>query len=127
MKFLADMNLSPRTVAILSQNGLDAIRVSDIMPPASPDEDVLREARESGRVLLTQDLDFSALLALGGHASPSVLTFRLAVPTPDAVAARFLAVLKGLESDLMSGCIATIEDKIVRVRLLPVNRASHTN
>jgi len=50
MKFLADMNLSPRTVAILSQNGLDAIRVSDIMPPASPDEDVLREARESGRV-----------------------------------------------------------------------------
>jgi len=123
MKFLADMNLSPRTVATLRENGLDAIRVSEIMPPESTDEAVLKEARESGRVLLTQDLDFSALLALGGHASPSVVTFRLAVPDPAGVAARFLSVLEGLEPDLRSGCIAIIEDRTVRVRLLPMDRS----
>jgi len=62
MKFLADMNLSPRTGATLRENGLDAIRVSEIMPPESTDEAVLTKARQSGRVLLTQDLAFSPTL-----------------------------------------------------------------
>ncbi len=117
------MNLSPRTVQALRENGLDAIRVSEIMPPESTDEAVLNEARKSGRVLLTQDLDFSALLALGGYATPSVVTFRLAVPSPAEVATRFLAVLKDLEPDLVSGCIAMIGDRTVRVRLLPMDRS----
>jgi predicted nuclease of predicted toxin-antitoxin system len=116
------MNLSPRTVEVLRENGLDAIRVSEIMPPESTDEAVLKEARNSCSVLLTQDLDFSAILALGGNASPSVVAFRLAVPDPEKVVGRFLAIVEGLESDLRSGCIVTVEDRRVRIRLLPMNR-----
>ena len=51
------------------------------------------------------------------------MTFRLAVPDPAGVAARFLAVLKDLEPDLLTGCIAMIEDRTVRVRLLPMDRS----
>jgi predicted nuclease of predicted toxin-antitoxin system len=92
------------------------------MPPASDDYSVLDAARQAARVLITQDLDFSSLLALGGHSSPSVLTVRLPVPEPLHVADRLLEALPTLASDLQAGCIAVLEERAVRVRLLPVGR-----
>jgi len=69
IRFLANMNISPKTVESLSKKGWDIIRVSNILPVNTSDQEILDLARQEGRVVVTQDLDFSALLALGGFRS----------------------------------------------------------
>ena len=82
--FLADMDISPRTVEALCQRGWDIVRVSRFLLVNARDAEILQLARQQGRVMVTQDLDFSALLALGGHDRPSLITLRLyaSVPRP---------------------------------------------
>ena len=70
-RLLANMNISPETVNALHEKGLDIIRVSQILPLTSSDAEILDLARRENRVVVTQDLDFSALLALGGFDRPS--------------------------------------------------------
>jgi len=71
LRLLANMNISPETVNALQEKGLDIIRVSQILPMTSSDAEILAFARRENRVVVTQDLDFSALLALGGFDRPS--------------------------------------------------------
>lgn len=70
--------------------------------------------------MITQDLDFSALLALGGHDRPSLITLRLLVTDPDTVTARLQQVLPHIETALQRGSAVTVDDRVVRVRSLPV-------
>ncbi|HVT59247.1 MAG TPA: DUF5615 family PIN-like protein [Thermoanaerobaculia bacterium] len=88
--FLADLNISPISVALLQQEGWDVIRSSEFLPVNALDEEILALARREGRTVVTQDLDFSALLALQGLDRPSLITLRLARPDPQAVARRLL-------------------------------------
>jgi predicted nuclease of predicted toxin-antitoxin system len=73
------MNISPKTVDALRKQGWEVIRVSEILPMNASDEEVLEFARREGRFIVTQNLDFSTLLALGGHNQPSLITLRLAM------------------------------------------------
>ena len=66
------MNLSPQTVKALQLDGMNIIRVSDVMPGTSADRDILQYARQQDLVIITQDLDFSRLIAIGGYTSPKV-------------------------------------------------------
>lgn len=70
--------------------------------------------------MITQDLDFSALLALGGYQEPSLVTLRLTVSDPETVTRRLLDVLPGLEAVLQKGSAVTVDDFAVRVRSLPI-------
>lgn len=119
-RFIADMNLSPRTVAALREHGWDVIRVSEILPANAADVDILELARRQERAVITQDLDFSTLLALSGHARPSLVTLRLTATDPDTVTQRLLEVLPQCDEVLCEGCAITIEDATLRVRRLPV-------
>ena len=78
MKVLADLHISPRTVAFLRTLGHEAVRVDAILPKTASDEEIVAAARDSGRVVLTQDLDFSAIVAISGARTPSLITLRLA-------------------------------------------------
>lgn len=69
VRFLADVNLSPLTVTAPAKDGMDIARVSDVLPANASDETILDLARREERVVITQDMDFSALLALGGRAA----------------------------------------------------------
>jgi len=120
VRLLADMNISPKTVDALQRRGWDIIRVSDILPMDAEDEEILDLARLEGRVVITQDLDFSTLLALGGYDQPSLVTLRLAISDPETVTRRLLDVLPGLEEVLRKGCAVTVDDVTVRVRKLPI-------
>lgn len=80
-------------MAILRENGWDIVRVSDILPVNAGDEQVLEKARAEGRVVVSHDLDFSTLVAVSGHARPSLLILRLTTADPQAVARRLLHVL----------------------------------
>lgn len=120
LQYLADMNLSPQTVSALRQEGLDIIRVSDVMPGTAADDEILHYARQQGRVIVTQDLDFSQLIALAGYDSPSLVTLRLSTSDPDSITQALRRALPQIASTLLEGSAVTIDDRRIRIRSLPV-------
>lgn len=120
LSFLADMNLSPLTVAALQADGYDILRVSSLLPVTTSDAKILELARQREMVVVTQDLDFSTLLALGGHSSPSLVTLRLTHTEPDFVTKRLQQVLPQIEQHLVAGCAITVDDVAIRIRRLPI-------
>ena len=120
LRLLANMNISPETVNALTRKGIDIIRVSQILPATSSDQEVLDLARRENRIVVTQDLDFSALLALGGGNRPSLLTLRMSVSDPEAITRRLPDLLPELEDMLAKGCAVSVDDFSYRIRWLPI-------
>jgi predicted nuclease of predicted toxin-antitoxin system len=120
LRFIANVHISPLTITTLRLAGYDIVRVPDILPRASSDSVILEFARIENRTILTQDLDFSVLVALGRYVQPSLITLRLASAQPNFVSQRLLSILPELEQPLIEGCAITIEDNSVRLRRLPI-------
>ena len=120
LRFLADMNLSPITVDALQREGWDIVRVSTLLPANASDAEILVLARRQNRVVITQDLDFSALLALGGHAQPSLITLRLSNTDPSLVTERLRQIAPQSEQALEEGSAVTVDDSSLRIRRLPI-------
>jgi predicted nuclease of predicted toxin-antitoxin system len=120
LRFLADMNISPQTVSTLQQHGWDIIRVSQILAANAPDAEILDLARREDRAVITQDLDFSTLLALGGYQHPSLITLRLSTSDPETVTRRLLQIFDRIEEAVESGSAVTVEDTQLRIRSLPI-------
>jgi len=121
LRYLADLHISPLTCELLRKAGYSVVRVSDVLPPAASDEEILRYARDYRMVIITQDLDFSALLAITNASQPSVIILRLAIPHPKAVVKILCQVLPGVETDLVRGAIISVTEDKVKVRTLPVH------
>lgn len=120
LQFLADMNLLPLTISALRREDYHIRRLSDLLSFDATDADILALARQQGMVIITQDLDFSALLALGEYRSPGIVTLCLTNTRPDTVTQRLKQVLPHVEMALLEGSTVTVEDAVVRIRKLPV-------
>jgi predicted nuclease of predicted toxin-antitoxin system len=120
VKFLADLNVAPRTVLALRQQGFDIVRLDEVKLAHATDEAIVAYARAHGHVVVTQDLDFSAIVALSGLSAPSVLSLRLGSAQADVVTERLRAILPGIQSDLATGAIVTVNDRMIRTRSLPI-------
>ena len=120
LKYLADMNISPLTVSMLCHKGYDVLRVSAVMSSTVPDEQILAYGREREYVVITQDMDLSALLALSGHGRPSLVSLRLSYSDPESVAGRLIHVLAVCEDSLEDGCVLSVSDEAIRTRRLPI-------
>ncbi len=120
MKLLADLHISPRTVEFLRTLGHDAARISEIIAPDAGDQAVVTEADRQHRVILTQDLDFSSIIALGGRKRPSIISLRLSSSRVEHVNAVLEKVLRTVESELVAGAVVTVEDARIRLRRLPI-------
>lgn len=108
------------TVEILRAEGWDVVWVWEELYPKAPDSEVLDYAHREGRAILTQDLGFGTLLALGGWDRPSVVTLRLSTTKARLVAKAILEARQELESKLAEGYAITIEDRVIRFRKLPI-------
>lgn len=120
LRFIADVNISPLTVKVLKLEGYDIVRTTDLLPATAADIDILEYARVENRIVITQDLDFSMLIALGKYNQPSLVTLRLSSAKPDVVTQRLLEVLPQLEKELLEGSALTIDDTSARLRKLPI-------
>ena len=119
-RLLADVHISPKTVADLQKQGYEIMRSSEFLPANAPDINILEFARTENWVVLTQDLDFSMLVALSRYSQPSLITLRLSSAKPDIVTQRLLDVLPQIEGALQEGSAITIQDDSIRIRKLPV-------
>jgi predicted nuclease of predicted toxin-antitoxin system len=77
VKLLVDMNLSPRWIERLARHGFEAVHWSTVGAATAPDSEILTWANEHGFVVITNDLDFSAILAASAQATPTVVQIRL--------------------------------------------------
>jgi predicted nuclease of predicted toxin-antitoxin system len=120
MRFLADMGISPKTVAFLRDLGHDAVHLHALGLDRLPDPAILELARSENRILLTHDLDFGELIAAGGEALPSVIVFRLRKMKPESVSYHLQGVITQHQESLERGAIVSVVEGQARVRLLPI-------
>jgi predicted nuclease of predicted toxin-antitoxin system len=77
-------------------------------------------ARLHGYIVLTNDLDFSEILAATSGEKPSVIQIRAADLTPGIIAPQVVAALHQMATQLDEGALLTIDTKRTRLRLLPL-------
>ena len=123
MKLLVDMNLSPSWVDRLVRHGFEAVHWSTIGAATALDSEILTWANEHGFVVLTNDLDFSAILAASGGASPSVVQIRTQDLLSDGVVSIVANVLDANREDVERGALLSIDEAGTRVRVLPLRRS----
>jgi predicted nuclease of predicted toxin-antitoxin system len=123
MRFLADAGISPKTVEFLNQLGHEAVHVRTLGLQRASDAQIVERARADGSIVLTFDLDFGDLLALGVMDRPSVILFRLADERADSVNTRLSTVLSERSAEIESGALILVEDSRYRVRKLPIRSA----
>jgi predicted nuclease of predicted toxin-antitoxin system len=122
MRFLADAGVSPKTVDFLKQLGHDAVHVRTVGLARAADAELIDRARTDSSVVVTFDLDFGDILALGVLDKPSVIIFRLTDERADSVNRHLATVLSERLSELESGALILVEDARYRVRRLPFGR-----
>jgi predicted nuclease of predicted toxin-antitoxin system len=122
MRFLADAGVSPRTVEFLKQLGHEVVHVRTLGLQRAADADVVARARTDSSVVLTFDLDFGGVLAVGVLDKPSVILFRLADERADSVNRPLATVLAERLAELEAGALILVEDSRYRVRKLPIGR-----
>jgi predicted nuclease of predicted toxin-antitoxin system len=118
-KFIADIHISPLTVKELQKKGYDIIRVTDKLPATSLDKEIIQLAYQEKAVIITQDLDFSAIIAQSGLNGPSVISLRVANAKPDIITRILITVLPLIETELREGAIVSIDEKEYRIKKLP--------
>lgn len=123
MRFLADAGISPVTVEFLIQLGHEAVHVRTLGMQRAPDLDIVKRASADSSVVVTFDLDFGDVLALGVLDKPSVIIFRLADERAASVNQRLSAVLAECSAELEAGALILVEDTRYRVRKLPIGGA----
>jgi len=120
VKLVVDMNLSPSWVERLAGHGFEAVHWSTIGTATAPDAEILTWANEHGFVVITNDLDFSAILAARAGATPSVVQIRTQDLLSDEAVSIVAKAVQAYREDIERGALLSIDEGGTRVRMLPL-------
>jgi predicted nuclease of predicted toxin-antitoxin system len=123
VKLLVDMNLSPSWVDRLARYGFEAVHWSTIGAATAPDVELLAWANEHDFVLITNDLDSSAILAAGAVSGPSVIQLRTQDLLSDAAVSIVANAVEAHREDIERGALLSIDEGGTRVRMLPLRQS----
>ena len=127
LKLVVDMNLPPKWVDFLIGKGYTAQHWSDVGSCDAKDQDIVEYAKQNDYVILTNDLDFGAILAISFGTKPSVVQIRANDVRIEAVGETVAAAIKQSEFELVTGALVTVLPERARVRVLPLlNRNSNS-
>ncbi|WP_198017628.1 DUF5615 family PIN-like protein [Syntrophorhabdus aromaticivorans] len=74
---LLDQGLPRSAVVSLIKKGYPASHVADIGLSDAKDIEIIENAQKQGKIIVTLDADFHALLKIGRHSAPSVIVTAL--------------------------------------------------
>jgi predicted nuclease of predicted toxin-antitoxin system len=120
MKLLLDQGTPRSAVTILRRAGFDAVHTGEIGLAEADDSEIIRQAAEQGRIVVTLDADFHAQLALTQAQSPSVIRIRVEGLRGDSFCALLQNVLRQCIDDLQAGAMISVNEVQIRIRRLPV-------
>ena len=120
MKLLIDMNIPPKIADFLTEFGIDAHHWFAIGAPDAKDSEILSYAHQHGYIVLTCDLDFSALLSAAPLKKPSVIQVRTQGFQLNELAQMVATAMKLNVVALEKGAILSLDTKRVRARILPL-------
>jgi predicted nuclease of predicted toxin-antitoxin system len=120
MNLLLDMNLSPAWQPLLEGHGWQTRHWRDVGAPDATDVEIMAWAKAQGYCVVTNDLDFSAILAATRASGPSVVQIRGQDISPATLGETLVAVLNGAQNSLRRGAILTLDVHSSRVRTLPL-------
>ena len=113
--------VSPLVAEALNAAGHDAVHVRDRGLHQADDEVLVDIAKAEGRVILSADTDFGAILAVRNETKPSVILFRRGTPRrPSLQAELLIGNLPAIATELDRGAVAAFYDTRIRIRRLPV-------
>lgn len=83
------------------------------------DQEIFAHAAESGRIIVTLDLDFGEIVGLAGATGPGVLLLRLRQKHQRHLRERLRVAVSETAGALQAGAIVLVEDARIRVRQMP--------
>ena len=122
MKILIDMNIPLDYSKFLKEKEIEIFRWSDVGLPNAPDEEIMQYAKANNFIVLTSDLDFSALLSMTHAIKPSIIQTRISLIRADRAVDMIISADKRYSNELTQGAILSINPQKARVRLLPLQR-----
>lgn len=124
MRFLVDMNLSPRWAGLLEKSGFGAAHWSQLGAPNASDPDIMVYAKTNGFVVLINDLDFGSILAATGGDAPSVVQIRANDCRVESIGDVVIRSIVQAQDQLATGALVTIETSKLRITSLPIGGTS---
>ena len=120
MRILADMPISPRTVEFLRGLGYEVVHALDLGLARAADEEIVDQAKAEEMTILTEDLDFGAILAVTREIKPGVIILRVGNWRREEIEDRLRTVLGELPEESFQNSIATVDRHRVRFRRLAI-------
>ena len=118
MKFLLDQDVYASTARYLSGLGHDVVRVAQLGLAQASDEQLLAEAQNQGRILVTRDRDFGSLVFVRSLGS-GVIYLRVLPSTQSAVHTELAVVLRTYSEHELTNAFVVVEPDGHRIRRLP--------
>ncbi len=122
MKVLVDMNLSPDWTRFLGDAGFEATHWSKVGPTTAPDDELIRWAAENDHIVLTNDLDFGAILAVTRGTKPSVIQVRGDLLSPHEIGNAVVRAIRQARQELIDGALISVDVSSARLRILPLRK-----
>jgi predicted nuclease of predicted toxin-antitoxin system len=120
MKLLVDMNLPPKLADTLNSKGIVSAHWYFIGKPDATDAEIMSYAIQNDFVVITCDLDFSAILSVSHGQKPSVVQLRVQGIDFEHIAELLRTAVLSNMDDLEKGAVLSIDTKKARLRLLPL-------
>ena len=117
-KLLLDQGLPRSTAILLRSHGWDIVHVAEIGLSSAQDIEILLHAFDNGRVVVTLDADFHALLMVNKLSAPSVVRLRLEGLKGEELAVVLEKVLADISADLAIGSMVTVNRNTIRIHRL---------
>jgi len=96
------------------------LHTGDIGLSNASDREIIEYARKEGRVVITLDADFHAILAVENAREPSVIRIRQEGLRGDALSELIEKIWPKIQTQLETGALVTVTEKSIRVRKIPI-------
>ncbi len=120
MRLLLDQGLPRSSAEILRNKGWDIQHTGEIGMSRATDRQILEYARDEQRIVITLDSDFHAILAVENLDSPSVARIRQEGLRGPELAELVEKIWSKIGQQLENGAMATITEKAIRIRKIPL-------
>ena len=116
------MNLSPKLATELAQKGIESKHWYYVGKPDAKDAEIMDYAHQNDYIVLTCDLDFTAMLSVTQGQKPSLIQVRNHEAPMEELAKLIVSAMLQNAEHLEKGAIITLDPKQARIRLLPLSK-----